>query len=178
MSEPVLPGGPGRPSYWTPIREPGASAYESSTAVVVAAAVLLLFGVLVTFGAAVALLGTGLLASLMPSGRDADLLRIVVIVSAVAFLSAGILQILAGIGILRHRPWSRLLGTILAALWIGVGVVTLLGSFAARETIPVTGPANDPSSGIASGFGIIVIYGFVLLVLILRGRHFGHPPAA
>ncbi len=174
MSEPVQPAGPHRPNNWTPIRDPGASLYESSTAVVVAGVVLMLFGLMVTFGAAVALLGTNLLASFVPPGQEHDLLRNVMTVSAVAFLTAGVLQILAAIGIIRHRVWGRLLGTLLAALWIAVGAITLFGSFAARETIPFTDLANDPSSGIATGSGVIVIYGFVLLALLLGGRHFAH----
>ncbi len=172
MTEPRLPLGPAGGSQWTPVSAEGASAYGNSTPAAVAGAILLIFALLVTFGAAIVLLSSQMLDRLLPAGREADAFRNIITGASAAFLAAGIVQLLAGIGILRHRSWARYLGIPISALWCALGVVTLFGSFAARETIPASGTTTDPSSGIAPGLALLVIYGFVLIALLIGGRHF------
>ncbi len=172
MAEPRLTENPRASTYWTPPSDAGTSGYGNSTAAVVAGAVLLLFGALVTFGAAIALFGSRMLDPLLPPGRDGDFFQSVFTVAAVTFLAVGIIQVLAAIGIWRHRSWGRFLGIILSALWLALGLLILIGSFGARGTMPANGTTGDISSSIGSSLGLIVVYGFVLLALLLGGKHF------
>lgn len=109
---------------------------------------------------------------MLPAGRDGDFFQSVFTVAAVIFLAVGIIQVLTAIGIWRHRSWGRFLGIILSALWLALGILILIGSFGARETMPANGTTGDISSSISSSLGLIVVYGFVLLALLLGGKHF------
>jgi hypothetical protein len=177
MADPRLPDS-GRPSYWTALPEATASGYGNVTVVVVAGVILLIFAALISFAGAVTLLSGDLWRLVLPAGREADFFRSAAVVAGAVLLLVGILQGMSAIGIFRHRAWGRLLGIVLAALWCLLGVVALFGSFAARETIPASGTTTDPSSGLASGAGLLVIYGFVLLALLFGGRHFAHRPTS
>jgi len=172
MAEPRLPEYPRASTHWTPPPDAGTSGYGNSTAAVIAGAVLLLFGGMVTLGAAIALLGSRMLDPLLPPGPDGDFFGSVITAASAVFLVVGIVQIVSAIGIWRHRSWARFLGLILAALWLALGLLILIGSLGARETMPLNGTTGDISDSIASSLGLIVIYGFALLALLLGGKHF------
>ena len=172
MAEPRLPEDPRASTHWTPPPDAGTSGYGNSTAAVIAGAVLLLFGGMVTLGAAIALLGSRMLDPLLPPGPDGDFFGSVITAASAVFLVVGIIQIVSAIGIWRHRSWGRFLGVILSALWVALGLLLLVGSFGARETMPVDGATGDISSSISSSLGLVVIYGFVVLALLLGGKHF------
>jgi hypothetical protein len=168
-------GGPGsvqpRPSYWARA-DPGSPVYGNSTAVVVAAVVLMIFGALLTFAGAVALLGGGIIDPYLPATSQGDVIRSVIAAASLLVLVVGILQLASAIGILRHRSWARILGIVVSALLLALGIVGLLGGLGATASAPSPGFASDASSAIGTSLVPILAYGFTLLALIFGGRHF------
>lgn len=134
--------------------------------------ILLIFGALLTFAGAVALLGGGIIDAYLPATSEGDVIRSVITAASIVVLIVGILQLASAIGILRHRSWARILGIVISALLLALGIVGLLGSLGASATAPSPEFASDASGGIGSGLVGVVAYGFVLLALVLGGRHF------
>jgi hypothetical protein len=171
MSGRLPDDGPPGPSHWTHIPERDASG-DDSTAVVVAAAVLLTFGVPVTFGALVALLATTLVESLVPPGTEIAMLRDVARLSAAAFGLVGVLQVAAALAILRRRPWGRALGSLIAVAWIVLGIILALTSIDSRTTPSGRAASADTMDGVAMAVAMIAVHAGVVVVLVRGGRHF------
>lgn len=103
-----------------------------------------------------------------PAGGIAPVFWLVagfMIVIGVVFLLAGLLGVLAGLGILWRQQWGRVLGFILAVLSMMMGLVSLIAYQ----------PDADGNALIAFGATGIVYGTLALVVLIRNGAAFSRP---
>lgn len=165
--------GYGAPGY--PQAQPwGAAAPTYGTSVFVALAAMLL----VIVGVVLAVLGAWLLTQgpaltdLVQRLRSVDLvvfkptrdqLRAVVSASPGTLMVFGVLQLLIGAFVLRHRSWARWLGILVAVLGLLLSVVALTSTMA---LIPGT------SVQLIVAGALLVAYAIVFLALIAGGGHF------
>ncbi len=88
------------------------------------------------------------------------------IVLGVAFLILGILGLLAGFGVLWHKPWGRILTFILAAATVQLGLLWLSG---VQDVIQ---DSTDIVVGAAQ-----ILYGILAtVILVMNGAEFARPP--
>ena len=165
--------GYGQPGY--PQAQPyGAAAPTYGNSVFVALAAMLM----VIMGVALAVLGAWLLtqgpalSDLVQRLRSVDLvvfkptresLRTMVSALPGVLMVFGVLQLLIGAFVLRHRRWARWLGVILALLGLVSSIVALTSTMA---LIP------GASVQLIVAIAFLVGYGFVVLALIAGGGHF------
>jgi hypothetical protein len=152
----------------------GAAAPTYGTSVFVALAAMLL----VIMGVVIAVLGAWLLTQgpaltdLVQRLRSVDLLvfkptrdqlRAVVSASPGTLMVLGVLQLLVGTFVLRHRSWARWLGILVALLGLLLSVVAVTSAMALI-------PGASVQLIVASAF--LIAYAIVFLALIAGGGHF------
>jgi hypothetical protein len=92
-----------------------------------------------------------------------DQLRAVVSASPGTLMVFGVLQLLIGAFVLRHRSWARWLGILVALLGVLLSVVALTSTMALI-------PGTSVQLIVAATF--LVAYAIVVLALIAGGGHF------
>ena len=159
----------GQPPYWAQPQ------YRSSPLAVVAAVMLLIFGVLTTLvGLLLLLVGAGaatFIAAVDPIMADeAGAIGAVILTVAAILLIVGLLVIGGAIGIFVHKSWARWIGLVVGSVGVVIGFLLLIGTFA------------SPAGG--SGDALIAIiwlasHGFVVAALAVAGDHFQpvYPPS-
>ena len=184
-----------------PVPSAASGAPGGASGAVVAAGVILLviatllglFGILAIFGGAVMGQITNLSDFSSPDFTEEDataamaLGRVFVFVFGGVALAIGLAHLLSGIGVLRRRGWARILGLVMSILGVLLWLLVLV-STALAATQPIPGGYFEDSgltiqeyrSITAAGWMIgmalaavgLAAYGFVLGVLIRRGREF------
>jgi hypothetical protein len=165
-------GQPGYAAGYPQAQTGGAPTYKTSVLVALAAMLLVIGGV------ALAVLGAWLLtqgpalSDLVQRLRSVDLLlfeptretiRSVVSASPGALMVLGVLQLLVGAFVLRHRSWARWLGVLLGLLGLMFSIVAVTSTMALV-------PGTSVQLVVAAAF--LVVYALVVLVLIAGGSHF------
>ena len=92
-----------------------------------------------------------------------DTLRSVLTPSPGVLMFLGLLQLVAGAGVMAHRSWGRWLGVLLALIGLGVSIfaVSIAFALAGGFTVPVI-----------IGVVLLVGYALILLALVAGGGHF------
>lgn len=160
------PGPP--PAYWQAAR------YPTNSLVVLAAVILLVFGLLVTIVGVIGLMGgmfivallSDLLTAELATAFDVDAFATVVLVGFGVVLTSGLLHLLSSIGIFMHRGWARAIGALLAALG------TMLGGAGIAFVLQDAFPGQDVGRALTIPAIVAVGYGLSLLALIVGGSHF------
>lgn len=135
---------------------------RTSRPVVVTAAFLVGIGLLFfLMGAGFGVIG-GLVAGSVPEGSpeaDAGAASGAAIAVGVFYLGWGVVQAVAGAGVLAHRPWGR---------WLGLGVGVLGLGFYGLALV------NGLAAGVVDGLNLVVVagYGLAVLALATGGAHF------
>ena len=160
-------GWPGQPGWRETARSASwtATAYQTSSIVVLAAIVLLTFGALMLLVGALGFLDADLLRQMLAEAEadvslplTASALRITLGIVAVL----GMLQLLCAAGVFVHRQWARYIGIALAALGTLVTVPALV------DTLRSGAAPTDLLIALAVCGG----YAFALFALVAGGRHF------
>ncbi len=133
--------------------------------------------VLVIFAIGVAFLGAWMLTQGPEIGRfirdndvavfgsqlDRETLRSILSPLPGVLMVIGLLQLIAGAGVLAHKGWARAIAILLSLLGVLVGI------FAVSTAIALT--PNDPATLIIAAT-VLVGYAVALLALIAGGSHF------
>lgn len=173
--QPPAPTGPTPTTYWS------APTYPTSAFVVMAATMLLIFGLLISLVGALGLVFGSVFADLMRTAAsqmpifgapsDAALNDIQNVISIIfgVVLVVGILHLLAAIGVFAHKNWARALGVLLALLGSVAGALGVYGAlwFTSQD---------GPMTGVAAVVVFLVAYAFTLLALLFGGSHFSRRP--
>jgi uncharacterized membrane protein (DUF2068 family) len=88
-------------------------------------------------------------------------------------LIIGIIQLVAGIGILGHRRWGRAFGVVLGLLGVlvGLGMITISFGFEAMD-VGVDAALEGEEGSLAASGVVLVSYLIVLLGMFVGRRHF------
>jgi hypothetical protein len=156
------------PGYWHAAR------YPTNPLVILAAMVLLVFGLVVTLIGILGLIGGVFLIALLGDllttelaiAFDLDAFATLALVAFGVVLIGGVLHLLASIGIFMHRSWARALGMLLAALG------TLLGGVGIAFVMQDVFPGQDVGRALSVPAIVAVGYGLTLFALIVGGNHF------
>lgn len=184
-----------------PVPSAASGAPGGASGVVVAAGVILLvfatllglFGILAIFGGAIMGQITNLSDFSSPDFTEEEarvamtLGRTFIFVFGGVALAMGLAHLLSGIGVLRRRGWARILGLVMSVLGVLLWLLVLASTaLAATQPIPA-GYLEDSgltveqyrsitATGWIIGMALAAVglaaYGFVLGVLIRRGRDF------
>jgi hypothetical protein len=156
------------PDYWYAAR------YPANPLVVLAAMVLLVFGLAVTLVGVLGLIGGvflvavlgDLLTTELAIAVDLDAFATVALVAFGIVLIGGVLHLLSSIGIFMHRSWARAIGVLLAALG------TMLGGVGIALVMQDAFPGQDVGRALTVPAIVAVGYGLTLFALIVGGNHF------
>jgi hypothetical protein len=149
-----------------------APSYGTSVFVALAAMLLVIMGVVIAVLGAWLLTQGPALTDLVQRLRSVDLLvfkptrdqlRAVVSASPGTLMVLGVLQLLVGAFVLRHRSWARWLGILVALLGLLLSVVAVTSAMALI-------PGASVQLIVASAF--LIAYAIVFLALIAGGGHF------
>jgi hypothetical protein len=101
--------------------------------------------------------------SLMGTRLTLQALDAMVVPAIAALVIFGIVELLAAVGIFRHKGWGRALGilTSLLGLLVMIGGVTFSMALAPGTSVPVIGSV-----------AILIGYAFILVALFAGGSHF------
>lgn len=168
----VQPSAPPPPTQWG---DPGSTTIPTSTppSVLIAAIILLLFGLLTLLTGVIVLFAGSVVGQLGDvfdeaglSGIQGQVSGIIVGVGAVVAIGGG-LELLGAIGIFAHRAWGRAVGVVMSALGVLFGLLALVGALAVDTT-------TDDRGGLIVALVILAAYGFSLLALAFGGHAFRH----
>jgi hypothetical protein len=175
---------PAAAAGWEPARQwqepappPGyrhAARYPTNPLVILAAMVLLVFGLVVTLIGILGLIGGVFLIALLGDllttelaiAVDLDAFATLALVAFGVVLIGGVLHLLSSIGIFMHRSSARAIGVVLAALG------TLLGGVGIAFVMQDVFPGQDVGRALTVPAIVAVGYGLTLFALIVGGNHF------
>ena len=80
-------------------------------------------------------------------------------------------MLLGAIGIFGHRGWGRLLGFLFGLLGTLAGIGAVVGANKGAFTTN-GGTTVNLSQNMGPSVGFLVIFGFILLAMIVGGKHF------
>jgi hypothetical protein len=148
---------------------PVVAGHVTSAAVVLAATILFLFGIVLAIGGVFGLLGTAL--HLFPARLElGDTFVRLRLTNLVAFFGSvlilGVVHLATALGLFVHRNWARVLGAVLAT----PGVIIAAG--AAYATFVLVEPSRGQVAGAAVGIVFFAGYTYSLLALVVGGEHF------
>lgn len=146
--------------------QPAPAAGGRTAASAVAGVILAVLGALSTIvGLLLLMVGTmadqfasDLAASAIPPGAISGMLYIV----GGVIVALGLVQLIAGVGILLSREWGRFSGIVVSILWLLLGLLIVVGG--------VASPDPDGGSALVTGIVISALYGYCLVVLAVRWR--------
>jgi len=165
------PGWGQQPTYWNA----GATTeygYNTSILAIIAGVVLLLWGLLWTFGG-IALIAvsnvTGLITDNLGQNLADSIHNIIVVVGAVVLI-IGLLQLLSALGVWLHKSWARILGILFGILGTLFGLAAVAGAAQNRNLSGIS--SNASGNSMAGALVVLVSYALILVVLIIAGGHF------
>jgi hypothetical protein len=160
-----------QPTYWNA----GAATdygYNTSILAIIAGVVLLLWGLLWTFGG-IALIAvsnaTGLITDNLGQNLADSIHNIIVVVGAVVLI-IGLLQLRSALGVWLHKSWARILGILFGILGTLFGLAAVAGAAQNRNLSGIS--SNASGNSMAGALVVLVSYALILVILIIAGGHF------
>jgi hypothetical protein len=164
-----------QPGGWAPVAAPARS---TSILVILAAAFLLISGLIVSLAGSLLLLGSAIFAGAQGvvelegvfGGDIVAAFAGMFAVVAIVVLLWGVLEVVGALGIFARRSWGRAIGLVVGVIGLGFSGLSLLGAVGA-------GVGAEPLAGPTAGelvMPVVIVagYGLTVFALLTGGAHF------